>query len=159
MKHLDVAVAIIFRDSKVLVARRRRGGVLGGYWEFPGGKLEAGETLQNCLRRELHEELGVVVQPVISFAPIQYQYPDRHITLHAFVCTHESGEPKPLASEEIRWVYPVELPTVEFPPANQRLIEQVVAALPTSTPVPRHSMPKPKKSTHREKSTHGAIVT
>jgi mutator protein MutT len=153
MKHLDVAVAIVFRDSKVLITRRKSGGVLGGYWEFPGGKLEGGETLHDCVRRELQEELGILVQPVISFTPVQYQYPDRHVTLHAFLCTHESGEPKPLASDELRWVTSADLQTLAFPPANQQLIEQVIAAIPTGKTAPKATpkvtLPKLKKKPHQ----------
>ena len=134
MKHFDVAVAIVFHDSRVLITRRKTGGVLGGYWEFPGGKVEPGESLENCVRRELVEELGIIIQPVISFTPTGHQYPDQHITLHPFLCTHESGKPKPLACEEIRWVKPVELRSYSFPSANQPLIEQVITACPTATP-------------------------
>lgn len=145
MKHLDVAVAIVFRDSKILIARRKLGGVLGGFWEFPGGKQEPAETLEDCVRRELNEELGIKVHPVISFTPIQHQYPDRHVTLHAFLCTHESGEPKAIACDEIRWVAPADLKTFAFPPANQELIEQVIAAFPATSPTPQLTLPKRKK--------------
>jgi mutator protein MutT len=147
-KHLDVAVAIVFRDSKVLVTRRKRGRVLGGYWEFPGGKLETGETLHDCVRREIQEELGILVQPVISFTPVPYQYADKHVTLHAFLCTHESGEPQPLAAEKLRWVTSSELQALTFPPANQQLIEQVIAAIPAARTVgkttPKLTLPKLK---------------
>ncbi len=101
MKHLDVAVAIVFHDSKVLIARRKAGSVLGGYWEFPGGKCEQGETLEDCVRRELLEELAMHVRPVVCFAPIQYQYPDRLVCLHPFLCIHDSGQPQLLACDEI----------------------------------------------------------
>jgi len=147
MKHLDVAVAIVFHDSKVLISRRKHGGVLGGYWEFPGGKQEPGESLQDCVRRELMEELAIRVQPVISFTPVPHQYPDRHVTLHAFLCTHESGEPKLLACEEIRWVSPAELRSLPFPEANHALIEQVIAAFPTHVPPePKVTLPRRKRS-------------
>jgi mutator protein MutT len=130
MKHLDVAVAVIFRDSKILIARRKAGAVLGGFWEFPGGKCEPGETLEECVRREVLEELAMLVQPVMSFTPIKHQYADRLVTLHAFLCTHESGEPKLIACDEIRWVEPRRLRAFEFPPANDRLIADIMVALP-----------------------------
>jgi 8-oxo-dGTP diphosphatase len=144
MKHLDVAVAVVFRDLKILIARRKAGGVLGGFWEFPGGKREADESLEDCVRRELLEELAMRVQPVVSFAPIQHQYPDRHVTLHPFLCTHESGEPKLLACDEIRWIEPKQLRDFTFPPANHQLVEQVIAAFPSSKPsltLPRQKKP------------------
>jgi mutator protein MutT len=145
MKHLDVAVAIVFHDSKVLIARRKPGGVLGGYWEFPGGKCEPGETLQECVRRELLEELAMRVRPVVSFAPIQYQYPDRNVALHPFLCIHDSGDPQLLECDEIRWVEPPQLRHFNFPPANQVLIEQVIAAFPATASSVSVEIPKRKK--------------
>jgi mutator protein MutT len=130
MKHLDVAVAVVFRDSRILIARRKAGGDLGGYWEFPGGKLEAGETLETCVRRELWEELGMRVQPVMSFTPFSHRYADREICLHAFLCTHESGEPQLLECDEIRWVSVTQLRLYEFPAANRPLINELVSSLP-----------------------------
>jgi 8-oxo-dGTP diphosphatase len=134
MKHLDVAIAVVFCNSKILIARRKAGGVLGGFWEFPGGKREPGESLEDCVRRELLEELAMRVQPVVSFVPIQYQYPDRYVTLHPFLCTHESGKPQLLACDEIRWIEPKQLRDFSFPPANHQLIEQVIAAFPAGKP-------------------------
>jgi mutator protein MutT len=146
MKQLDVAVGIVFHDSKVLIARRRAGDVLGGYWEFPGGKCEPGETLEQCLRRELLEELAIHVQPVICFSPIRHEYPDRCICLHPFLCTHESGEPKALACDELRWVEPPQLVQFTFPPANQQLIEQVIAAFPTRRASSKVTLAEKKRS-------------
>ena len=135
MKHFDVAVAIVFHNKKVLITRRKPGRVLGGSWEFPGGKREPGESLEDCLRRELLEELAIRVQPVMSFSVIHHAYPDRQVTLHPFLCTHEcaheSGEPQLLASDELRWVDPSQLRSIEFPEANRRLVEELVAHLPT----------------------------
>jgi mutator protein MutT len=151
MKHLDVAIAIVFSDAKVLVTRRKAAGVLGGYWEFPGGKCEPGETLEDCVRRELMEELAIRVHPVVSFAPTEHQYPDRLVTLHPFLCTHETGEPQLLACDEIRWVEPAELRKLKFPPANHELIGQVIAAFPGSPPPIALTAVKPKP--RRRKST------
>jgi len=152
MKHLDVAVAIVFHDSKVLIARRKAGAVLGGYWEFPGGKCEPGETLEECVRRELLEELAMSVHPVVSFAPIQYQYPDRRVCLHSFLCTHDTGEPQLLACDEIRWVEPHQLRALKFPPANDKLIDQVIAAFLSNSKAPSVILPKRKKSTRQSAS-------
>jgi mutator protein MutT len=137
MKHLDVAIAIVFHRRKVLITRRKPGGVLGGYWEFPGGKLEPGESLEDCVRRELLEELAIRVQPVMSFTPIHHSYTDRQVTLHPFLCTHESGELQLLACDELRWVEPAELRSIEFPEANRQLVEDLVHHLPNS----RHDSP------------------
>jgi len=130
MKHLDVAVAIVVRDSMILIARRKPGGELGGYWEFPGGKREGDESLEDCVRRELAEELAIAVQPVVSFTPIRHQYPEQVVTLYPFLCTHESGELELRACDEIRWIEPARLRDFQFPPANDQLIDQVIAAFP-----------------------------
>jgi len=150
MRHLDVAIAIVFRDSRVLIARRKAGDVLGGYWEFPGGKCEPGETLEECVGRELLEELGMLVRPVVSFAPTQYQYPDRLVTLHPFLCIHDSGEPQMRACDEIRWVEAAQLRHFTFPPANHRLIEEVIAAFPSAPPHHSVTIPRRKKSPRRQ---------
>ena len=148
MKHLDVAVAIVFRDSKVLITRRKQGRVLGGYWEFPGGKVELNESLQDTVRRELLEELGIGVSPVVSFAPVQHQYPDRVVTLHAFLCTHEAGEPQLIDCDEFRWVAPSDLRAYQFPEANLVLLDQVIAAFPSTHKPLELTIPK-RTSRHR----------
>jgi 8-oxo-dGTP diphosphatase len=151
MKRLDVAVAIVFSDSKVLVTRRKAGGVLGGFWEFPGGKREPDESLEDCVRRELIEELAIRVRPVVSFPPIEHQYPDQRVCLYPFLCTCEPDEPQLLACDEIRWVEPAELLKLTFPPANQQLISQVIAAFP-KPPAPQPRIAVAKKPTRRKAS-------
>jgi mutator protein MutT len=148
MKHLDVAVAIVFRDSKVLITRRKPGGILGGLWEFPGGKQEPGESLEDCVRRELSEELAMRVQPVVSLTPIVHQYPDREVCLHPFLCTHESGEPQLIGCADLQWVTPAQLRSFEFPEANRHLITELINALPNppfSVTVPIPAAPHKKK--------------
>jgi mutator protein MutT len=158
MKHLDVAVAIVFHDKKVLITRRKPGGVLGGLWEFPGGKQEPGESLEDCVRRELFEELAIRVQPVMSFAPIHHTYPDRQVTLHAFLCTHDSGEPQLLASDELRWVEPAQLRTIEFPDANRQLVEELVHHLPNSQHPATPSIPPTVKIMKKQRGQQPATI-
>jgi mutator protein MutT len=134
MKHLDVAVAIVFSDFKVLITRRKAAAVLGGCWEFPGGKVEPGESLENCVRRELMEELALMVNPVVACTPITHQYTDRTVTLHPFLCTYEPATPQLIGCDEFRWVTPAQLKDFEFPPANRSLIEDLLHALPKSHP-------------------------
>jgi mutator protein MutT len=154
MKHFDVAVAIVFHDLKVLITRRKPGGVLGGYWEFPGGKREPGESLEDCVRRELFEELAMRVQPVMSFAPIHHTYSDRQVTLHAFLCTHESGEPQTLACEELRWIDPSQLRSIEFPEANHSLVDELINSLPNSSRLAsRPNPPLAPQKTRRQPAT------
>ncbi len=102
--HITVSAAVIQRDGQVLISRRPQDGLLGGMWEFPGGKLEPGETLAACLRREIREELDAAVEVGPELGVFQHAYTHFRVTLHAFYCTLDGTEPTPLQSEEIRWV-------------------------------------------------------
>ena len=104
LPHFDVTAAVIRKHGRLLIAQRPFGGRLGGLWEFPGGKVEAGETLPQCLRREIKEELGVrikVVKPIIS---IDHAYTHFKITLHAFECELVSGNRRAVQVEDFKWV-------------------------------------------------------
>jgi len=102
--HYTVCAAIIERDGKVLVARRKAEGLLGGLWEFPGGKQEEGETLAEALQREIKEELGVEIEIGAFFGKYNHAYTHFKITLHAFRCRILHGEPQPLDADTIDWV-------------------------------------------------------
>ena len=120
--HIVVTAAVIKRDGRYLVTRRIKGQHLAGMWEFPGGKREPGETLEASLIREIQEELGAdaVVREVLLTA--RHDYDTRSVELHFFACDLTS-EPQPRLGQEIRWVTPAELATLEFPPADAELIE------------------------------------
>jgi A/G-specific adenine glycosylase len=111
--HITVTAAVIQRDGKILIARRPSSGLLGGMWEFPGGKVEQGETLSEGLRREIQEELGISIEVGDAFGMYQHAYTHFKVTLHAFRCHLLDGEPRALEASEIRWVSPAELS--EFP--------------------------------------------
>lgn len=104
-----VTAAVIWREGKVLLARRPANGLLGGLWEFPGGKLEAGETLESCLEREIHEELGVQIRVGEPLGIFKHAYTHFKVTLHAFRCDLLVGEPTPMEASELAWVLPLEL--------------------------------------------------
>lgn len=104
-----VTAAVIWRDGRVLLARRPENGLLGGLWEFPGGKLESGETLETCLEREIREELGVRIRVGEPIGIFKHAYTHFKVTLHAFRCGLLEGEPKPLEASELAWVLPAEL--------------------------------------------------
>ena len=125
MNIVDVAIGIIVSDAKLLICRRRSTGHLAGYWEFPGGKCEAGESARNCLARELREELGVTVAITHAFGSIEHEYPTVRVRLHPFLCKHDGGEPQALACDELKWITPAELPDYRFPEANAALIDEV----------------------------------
>ena len=120
---VQVAAGLIVREGHYLIARRRADTHLGGLWEFPGGKRERGETLEDCLQRELREELGVDVSSPIHFRVIRHDYPGKTVELHFFRCAISRGEARALDCEEVRWVMPAELTSYEFPPADRPLIE------------------------------------
>lgn len=123
MNVVEVAAGIIRREGRYLIARRKPGVHLAGFWEFPGGKREADESLTECLQRELFEELGVRVEVPIPFRIIRHEYREKIVELHFFHCAIEEGEAAPIDCEEIRWVRPDELTDFEFPPADRVIIE------------------------------------
>lgn len=123
-KHIGVGV-ITGSDGKLLIAKRPNDVMLGGLWEFPGGKQESGETIQETIARELTEELGVDVTVQDEITQIKHAYSHFTITLHAYYCTIEDGIPQAKSSQEIRWIERSELPDYPFPKANRTLTELI----------------------------------
>jgi mutator protein MutT len=128
-----VAIGLIVREGKILVCRRRKEGVLGGFWEFPGGKIEEGERAQDCVEREIAEEVGMSVRVIHAFGVIDWNYPNGDVRLKPFLCECLGGVAQALASDEIRWVEPGELRSLCFPPANAQLVDEVIAMLSPKT--------------------------
>ncbi|MEO5821228.1 MAG: (deoxy)nucleoside triphosphate pyrophosphohydrolase [Vicinamibacteraceae bacterium] len=116
-----VAAAIIERDGCWLLARRLKGTHLEGLWEFPGGKIDPGETLEACLVRELAEELGVESRVASLRWSTAHDYPSKRVELHFYDCTI-SGEPRPLLGQELRWVSASELAGLPLPEADAGLV-------------------------------------
>jgi A/G-specific adenine glycosylase len=102
--HYTVTAAVIRRGKKVLLAQRPSEGLLGGMWEFPGGKVEPGESLEDCLRRELREELDVEVRVGEPFGVYHHAFTHFRITLHAFLCKLTGGAPRPVQAAAVAWV-------------------------------------------------------
>jgi A/G-specific adenine glycosylase len=126
LPHYQVAAAVLLRgDGRVLVARRREEDFLGGLWEFPGGKQEGGETLQECLARELREELGIEVEVGERFLTLEHAYTHFRITLHAFRCVLRGGEPRCLECADLRWVLPAEMEALPMSVADRRIAQAV----------------------------------
>lgn len=107
--HYLVAAAVIWRDGKVLIARRPSQGLLGGLWEFPGGKVEAGESLEEALRREIVEEMAAEIRVGQELGIYKHAYTHFRVTLHAFHAELKGTEPTALEASEIRWIEPVNL--------------------------------------------------
>jgi len=117
-----VVAAVIERDGHFLLGRRLKDTHLAGYWEFPGGKCDPGETHESCLRRELREELGVESEIGAEIVVTEHAYPDRTVRLHFRRCRIE-GEPRNVLGQELRWVNREELRTIELPEADRELVQ------------------------------------
>ncbi|GEP02713.1 (deoxy)nucleoside triphosphate pyrophosphohydrolase [Methylobacterium oxalidis] len=128
---LVVAVALVDADGRVLLAQRPPGKQLAGLWEFPGGKVEAGERPEATLIRELAEELGItVVEPCL--APLTFAshaYPDFHLLMPLYVCRRWEGTPRSLEGQALRWVRPRALRDLPMPPADAPLIPFLIDLL------------------------------
>jgi 8-oxo-dGTP diphosphatase len=107
---IEVVCAVIVEDGKVMLCKRAAGMHLAGHWEFPGGKIEAGESAREALVREIREELGCEVEVGEGLDPVEHRYPDLAVRLRPFVCAVREGRPVPLEHEEIGWFGPAELP-------------------------------------------------
>lgn len=119
----EVAAAVIEAGGRYLITRRVKGH-LEGFWEFPGGKVKPGETLSECLRREVKEELGVEISVGEKIETITWHYPERTVVLHFFRCRHV-GEISPQEGQAFAWVAPEELERYKFPPADASLISRL----------------------------------
>ena len=121
--HKIIGVGAIWNDQQqILIDRRRQEGMMGGLWEFPGGKVELGETIEECIRREIQEELGIAIAVGKHLITIEHIYPHLQVTLTVHHCRHLSGIPQPIECEEIRWVTLAEIEQFQFPAANARII-------------------------------------
>lgn len=114
LRHVHVACAIIERDGLVLATRRSAKMTLPFKWEFPGGKLEAGESPRECLHRELHEELGVAVTVAGDLPTVTHNYPDFTCTLYPFVCALSTGELVLHEHDQLAWLPPAQLHTLDW---------------------------------------------
>jgi len=126
---IDVVAAVIRRDGKILITQRLDDVHLARLWEFPGGKVEAGESFEVALQREILEELGVEIRIHEEFFTTEHDYVTKSVRLHFYVCTLLRGEPASLAVADLRWIRPNELWNFEFPPADAALIARLARDL------------------------------
>lgn len=121
-----IGVAVIWNQQRqILIDKRRPTGLLGGLWEFPGGKIEPGETVEECIKREIQEELAIEIAVGDRLITIAHTYSHFHVTLIVHHCRHLTGVPQAIESDEIRWVTLAEIDSFPFPQANS----QIIAAL------------------------------
>ena len=130
---LEVGCAVIAgspRDpetrGKILIAQRKPGDSLGGFWEFPGGRVEDGENLEDCLVREVWEELGVGIRPRRFLGLVNHSYPTQEVRLHFYLCDWRQGRPVRHDCLHFRWVLPDELHRYTFPRADRDMIQQLI---------------------------------
>ena len=128
---LVAACALVDPDGRVLIAQRPAGKTMAGLWEFPGGKVEAGERPEDTLIRELEEELGIVVDEQ-CLAPLTFashSYPEFHVLMPLYICRRWNGTVAPREGQQLAWVRPRELRNYPMPPADQPLISHLVTLL------------------------------
>lgn len=126
MKKIEVVAAIIKKDNKYFVTQRGHG-KLKGKWEFPGGKIEAGETREEALKREIMEELGVDISVDKHFHTIEHTYSDCHIILHCYLCTVVKGKIELLEHSDAKWLDAEHIDQVDWLPADIDIIEKIKA--------------------------------
>ena len=126
-----VAVALVDAEKRVLLQQRAPGRAMAGLWEFPGGKVEDGETPEQALVREIEEELGVTLDPVelTSSCFASADIGERHMILLLYLCRCWRGDPAPLDAAALRWVTPAEMRRLPMPPADEPLIPLLEAQL------------------------------
>ncbi|SMF02622.1 8-oxo-dGTPase [Alteromonadaceae bacterium Bs31] len=123
MKYLRVAVGVLLKDGKVLLAKRQEGQHLAGFWEFPGGKIEPDEQVEQALQRELMEELGVQLSSSIELLVVKHEYVDKSVELNVRVVNHFTGTAEGLEGQQIAWVNITDLEAMDFPEANIKIVE------------------------------------
>lgn len=122
---VTVAAAIIRRDGRFLLTERPEGVHLGGRWEFPGGKVEPGESLESALVREVAEELGITVEAGRLYMETTHRYPEREVHLHFFECRIATGTPETHSATALGWFRPEELSRLNLPEANAELVKRL----------------------------------
>ena len=141
--HYDVAIAVIRRNGRVLIDRRPPQGHLGGLWEFPGGKLQPGESVKHALVREAREEVALTVEPQRRLATVEHAYTHFRVTLHAFECRVLAGRARPLECDQVKWVALDDLDDYAFPRGSEKIIDILLRDKGTSRQ-------KNKPKTHRK---------
>ena len=125
-KPIDVAAGLVFHRQKLLITQRPAGAHMAGLWEFPGGKREPGERIEQCLVRELREELGIEVALGQLFKEVTHDYPEKTVHLKFFLCRLAKGKPRAIGCAAFEWATREGLAKRTFPPADERLLRRLV---------------------------------
>jgi mutator mutT protein len=126
---IRVVACVIERDGQFLITKRLKHSHLGHLWEFPGGKIEPGETVEACAIRECKEEIDVDIQPLRLIQELHHDYPEVSVHLYFVLCEFSGGEPKALHCADWKWVRPEELATFEFPEADKKILEILTTSM------------------------------
>lgn len=119
---IEVAAALIFQDSKLLIAQRPPVTHLAGLWEFPGGKRESGESFEVCLRREILEELDCAISVGDLVFHTKHDYPGKTVDIRFYQCRILKGAPRPVECAAVEWITPIQFSDFEFPKADEKLL-------------------------------------
>jgi mutator protein MutT len=122
---IEVSAGLVFRNGKLLITRRHPDAHLGGLWEFPGGKREPNESFEQCLVRELREELGIEVNVEDLVESLTHAYPEKTVVLKFYRCRWIQNEPRAIDCLDFKWITPGELGDYEFPAADTRLLQML----------------------------------
>ena len=125
MKTIPCGVALIRDERRFLIAQRKDGDSFGSFWEFPGGRREPGETFEECVAREVREEVGIEVAVLEKFMDVKRCYHENIVWLHFYLCSRISGEPRAVECQNVVWAELEELAAYRFPPANERVIKKL----------------------------------
>jgi 8-oxo-dGTP diphosphatase len=139
MNIIEVAAGLVFREGRLLITQRPVQAHLGRLWEFPGGKREPGESFEQCLLRELREELGIEVSVGALLQRLTHTYPEKTVHIRFYRCEWKASEPKPIGCDDFKWVGQGQLKDFQFPAADQQLLARLEreAGLWHSGPLPR----------------------
>lgn len=132
-KYIRVVACVIEEAGRFLITQRKKQSHLGHLWEFPGGKIEAGESLEDCAIRECEEELGIVVKPLRLLEETKHDYPEASVHLYFMLCQHSSGTPQAIDCADFIWATPQEFHNYEFPAADEKVIENYIHGKPLAT--------------------------
>jgi mutator protein MutT len=122
---IEVSAGLVFRHGLLLITRRKPDAHLGGLWEFPGGKINEGESAEDCLKRELMEELGIEVEIKELIETVEHDYPEKSVRLKFFRCEWLRNEPKAVGCEDFAWIGQPQLANYSFPPADAQLLQKL----------------------------------
>ena len=123
LPHYTIVVGIVYKGDKILIDKRKQNALLGGLWEFPGGKKRKSESFKSAVAREVIEETGIEIEVGKRLCIVKHTYSHFKITLHAYLCEYKSGTAKPLSCDAVKWIAPKNLTKFAFPTANVKIIQ------------------------------------